>query len=148
MQRHAVACRGVHGVCSGMQRHAVACSNHSKYLRVIYGYINIHHTLALGNTLLFYCESLLFSDAVTSGKQCSENSIRLARLAPDAPDAPRLPYLVWRLEEVYIFTPICYLPDSFFRVLLYRDILIIILHNSAGHDQLLLLPLTRHCYKN
>ena len=74
-----------------------------------------------------------------------ENSIRLARLAPDAPDAPRLPYLVWRLEEVYIFTPIRYLPENF---LLYCDIPIIILHNSAGHDQLLLLPLTRHCYKN
>ena len=75
MQRHAwsvqwcaEACRGMHGACSGMQRHAVACSNQSKYLRVIYGYINIHRTLALGNTLLFYCESLLFSDAVTSGK--------------------------------------------------------------------------------
>ena len=47
-----------------------------------------------------------------------ENSICLASLAPDAPDAPRLPYLVWQLEEVYIFTPIRYPPVSFFRVLL------------------------------
>lgn len=69
MQWRAEACRGMHGACSGVQRCAVACSNQSKYLRVIYGYsINIHHTLALDNTLLFYCESLLFSDAVTSGK--------------------------------------------------------------------------------
>ena len=82
MQWHAEACRGVQGTCSsmpeackecavacrGVQRCAVACSNQSKYSRVIYGYINIHCTLALGNTLLFYCESLLFSDAVTSGK--------------------------------------------------------------------------------
>ena len=66
VQWHAEACKEHAVACRGMHECAVACSNQSKYfkLRVIYGYINIHHTLALGNTLLFYCESLLFSDAV------------------------------------------------------------------------------------
>ena len=141
MQWHADACKGMHGACSGVQRPAVACSNQSKYLRVIYGYIDIHHTLALGNTLLFYYESLLFSDAVTSGKlhRSGTSGARCTRHSQTAI------FCVVTGRGIHFYA---YLLPSWLLSRCNRDILIIILHNSAEHDQLLLLPLTRHCYKN